>query len=173
MKLYNNNCLTEGAVDQFRCTTCNMFLADRYVEGTCPLCAYEDARGDQCDKCSKLVNATELGSPRCKICRNTPVIQTSRHLFLDLPQLESRLVEWMSVASQDWTANARVIAQSWVKEGLKPRCITRDLKWGTPVPLEKFKDKVYDFDRCFDFIGGRLHVQRDFLSLLLGFLRLV
>lgn len=139
------------------------FLADRFVEGTCPLCNYEDARGDQCDKCGKLVNPIELKSPRCKMCRQTPVIKTSKHLFLNLPQvnksyyefisrnlcvilillqLESKLMSWMDSVITGWTQNARVISNSWVKEGLKPRCITRDLKWGTPVPLEEYKDKV-------------------------------
>ena len=65
----------------------NRFLADRFVEGTCPLCGYEDARGDQCDKCGKLVNAVELKLPRCKMCRHTPVIKTSKHLFLNLPKV--------------------------------------------------------------------------------------
>jgi methionyl-tRNA synthetase len=63
------------------------FLADRFVEGTCPFCAYPDARGDQCDKCGKLINAIELKNPQCKLCRGTPVIKSSRHLFLDLPQV--------------------------------------------------------------------------------------
>ena len=69
------------------CLSRRRFLADRFVEGICPLCGYEDARGDQCDKCGKLVNATELKSPRCKMCRHTPVIKTSKHLFLNLPQV--------------------------------------------------------------------------------------
>ena len=63
------------------------FLADRFVEGICPLCAYEDARGDQCDRCGKLINAVELKQPRCKLCSQTPVLRSSQHLFLDLPQV--------------------------------------------------------------------------------------
>lgn len=63
------------------------FLADRFVEGICPLCGYEDARGDQCDKCGKLINATELKQPRCKVCQRTPVIKSSDHLFMDLPNV--------------------------------------------------------------------------------------
>ena len=63
------------------------FLADRFVEGTCPLCAYEDARGDQCDKCGKLINAVDLRNPRCKLCKDTPVIKSTQHLFLDLPKV--------------------------------------------------------------------------------------
>lgn len=143
LKLYRNNYLTEDTMEQLLCEHCKIFLADRFVEGTCPLCGYEDARGDQCDKCGKLVNAVELKSPRCKMCRHAPVIKTSKHLFLNLPLLEDKLTSWMDSVTSGWTHNARVIANSWVKEGLKPRCITRDLKWGTPVPLEGYTDKVF------------------------------
>lgn len=63
------------------------FLADRFVEGTCPLCGYEDARGDQCDKCGKLINAVDLINPKCKLCKSSPVVKSSEHLFLDLPKV--------------------------------------------------------------------------------------
>ncbi|MGH0175826.1 UNVERIFIED_CONTAM: hypothetical protein FKN15_001008 [Acipenser sinensis] len=84
-------------------------------------------------------------NPQCKICKGTPVVKSSKHLFLDLPKLEARLVKWLedSMVSGNWTPNARFIARSWIRDGLKPRCITRDLKWGIPVPLEEFKDKVF------------------------------
>lgn len=67
------------------------FLADRFVNGTCPFCFYDDARGDQCDKCGKLINAQELKEPKCKICKATPVIKKSEHLFLDLPKVNKSL----------------------------------------------------------------------------------
>ena len=67
----------------------NRFLADRFVEGVCPFCSFIDARGDQCDKCGKLINAIELKSPKCKVCSSTPVIKSSEHLFLDLPQVKT------------------------------------------------------------------------------------
>uniref|UniRef100_A0A8D1VTE9 methionine--tRNA ligase n=1 Tax=Sus scrofa TaxID=9823 RepID=A0A8D1VTE9_PIG len=83
--------------------------------------------------------------PQCKVCRSCPVVKSSRHLFLDLPKLEKRLEEWLekTLPGSDWTPNARFIIRSWLRDGLKPRCITRDLKWGTPVPLEGFEDKVF------------------------------
>lgn len=143
LKLHRNNYLLEDSMKQLLCEKCKIFLADRFVEGTCPFCGYDDARGDQCDKCGKLMNAIDLHSPRCKLCGTTPVEKTSKHLFLDLPQLSEKLVTWMESASGEWTHNARVIANSWVKTGLEKRCITRDLKWGTPVPLEGFTDKVF------------------------------
>jgi len=142
-----NTC--EDSVDQLFCSACDRFLADRFVEGECPLpgCHYEDARGDQCDKCGKLINAVELIKPRCKLCsKNSGVqleVRSSKHLFIDLPKLEEGLNNWLNESSEQWTNNARVIAKSWTKGGLQQRCITRDLKWGTPVPLEGYENKVF------------------------------
>ncbi|XP_068266933.1 methionine--tRNA ligase, cytoplasmic isoform X1 [Nyctibius grandis] len=137
--------LLQDTVEQLRCEECQRFLADRFVEGTCPFCSYQEARGDQCDKCGKLINAVELKNPQCKLCKGIPVVKPTQHLFLDLPKLEERLEPWLeqSWATGDWTANARYITRSWIRDGLKPRCITRDLKWGTPVPFDGFRDKVF------------------------------
>ncbi|XP_050781362.1 methionine--tRNA ligase, cytoplasmic isoform X1 [Gopherus flavomarginatus] len=144
-RLLARNMLLTDTVDQLRCERCQRFLADRFVEGICPFCNYEEARGDQCDKCGKLINAVELKKPQCKVCKDSPVVKSSQHLFLDLPQLEERLEKWLeqSWATGNWTANSRFITRSWIRDGLKPRCITRDLKWGTPVPLDGFRDKVF------------------------------
>ena len=87
LKLNANGFLCEDTMDQLYCERCRRFLADRFVEGTCPLCGYEDARGDQCDKCGKLVNAVELRQPRCKLCSAAPHVRTSKHMFLDLPKV--------------------------------------------------------------------------------------
>ncbi|CAN6475922.1 unnamed protein product [Victoria cruziana] len=146
-KLLENDWLSENTMQQLYCETCNRFLADRLVEGTCPTpgCDYGDARGDQCEKCGKLLNPTELIDPRCKVCRTSPHIRDTKHLFLELPLLKDKLEEYindMSVAGS-WSQNAIQATYAWLKEGLRPRCITRDLKWGVPVPLEKFKDKVF------------------------------
>ncbi|KAM6039045.1 methionine--tRNA ligase, cytoplasmic isoform 2-T2 [Chlamydotis macqueenii] len=144
-RLLTRGFLLQDTVEQLRCEDCQRFLADRFVEGTCPFCSYEEARGDQCDKCGKLINAVELKNPQCKLCRGIPVVKPTQHLFLDLPKLEEQLEPWLeqSWATGDWTANARYITRSWIRDGLKPRCITRDLKWGTPVPLDGFRDKVF------------------------------
>ncbi|EYU24247.1 hypothetical protein MIMGU_mgv1a021262mg, partial [Erythranthe guttata] len=129
------------------CDRCERFLADRLVEGNCPTpgCNYDCARGDQCDKCGKLLNPTELLEPKCKVCRGTPCIRDTNHLFIELPKLKDKLEEYISStsASGGWSHNAIQITNSWLREGLKPRCITRDLKWGVPVPHENFKDKVF------------------------------
>lgn len=83
--------------------------------------------------------------PRCQVCRSQPVAKTSKHLFLNLTILTERLEQWITEASTkgDWDSNAIQITRAWIKEGLKPRCITRDLKWGTPVPLKGYEDKVF------------------------------
>ncbi|XP_072021242.1 methionine--tRNA ligase, cytoplasmic-like isoform X2 [Amphiura filiformis] len=144
-RLHKNNYTTEDTVQQLLCQRCNRYLADRFVEGICPLCNYEDARGDQCDKCGKLIVATELKKPRCKVCGDSPIIKQSTHLFLDLPALLPQIEAFVKKSSSegDWTANSKLIASTWIRDGLKPRCITRDLKWGTPVPLEGYTDKVF------------------------------
>ncbi len=150
--------MLEESVDQLHCGKCNRFLADRYVEGICPLCSYPDCRGDQCDKCGKLVNAEELIKPRCKICGTAPQIQKSNHLFLDLPKLQPQLEQYIEGVFETgvWTNNAVAITRSWLKgEGLKPRCITRDLQWGVPVPLEGYTSKVFYvwFDACIGYLS--------------------
>ncbi|XP_006656115.2 probable methionine--tRNA ligase [Oryza brachyantha] len=146
-KLMENNWLTENTMQQLYCDTCQRFLADRLVEGKCPTegCNYEAARGDQCENCSKLLNPTELIDPKCKVCKNTPRIRDTDHLFLELPLLKDKLVNYINETSVTgmWSQNAIQATNAWLKEGLKSRCITRDLKWGVPVPHEKYKDKVF------------------------------
>ncbi|EGC40152.1 methionyl-tRNA synthetase [Dictyostelium purpureum] len=145
-KLNDNGYTLTQEIEQLYCEqTCKMFLADRYVEGICPHCQYEDARGDQCDKCTKLLNPTDLINPRCKMCSKPPIIKSTKHIFIDLPQLQSSVQEFVKRNSADgnWSENSIQITKTWVDGELKPRCITRDLKWGTPVPLEEFKEKVF------------------------------
>ncbi|CAG8642582.1 12368_t:CDS:2 [Funneliformis caledonium] len=145
LKLYKNGYLSEETMVQLFCEKCQRFLADRFVEGICPKCSYIDARGDQCDSCGQLLNADELINPRCKIDGNQPIKKESNHMFLDLTNLQKRLEGWVEKTSVEgkWSTNSKTITQSWIREGLKPRCITRDLRWGTPVPLEEMKDKVF------------------------------
>ncbi|ODQ80528.1 hypothetical protein BABINDRAFT_124611 [Babjeviella inositovora NRRL Y-12698] len=145
MGLYDNDFLEEQTMKQLYCPVHNGFLADRYVEGICPKCSYEDARGDQCDKCGNLLNPFELIQPRCKLDGTSPEIRESKHIFLSLDKLEPELKEWVLKASTEgnWSKNSKTITNSWLKEGLNPRCITRDLVWGTPVPLKgEFENKV-------------------------------
>ena len=137
--------IREAEIEQLFCKTCDRFLADRYVHGTCPHCGYEDARGDQCEHCGKLLDPTELKNPSCGVCGNQPVIQSTKHLYLDLPKVLPKLESWMDEASVDgfWARNAIQMTKSWIRDGLKERCITRDLKWGIPVPKEGYENKVF------------------------------
>ena len=144
-KLHKKGYISEDVVEQFYCEKCKKFLADRFVEGTCPYCGFEDARGDQCDKCSRMLNAIELKNAKCKICSSTPVIKKTEHLFIDLPKLKPKLLKWIDKRSVEgnWSNNAKTMTYAWIKEGLKKRAISRDLKWGVQIPLEKYKNKVF------------------------------
>ncbi len=137
--------ITERTTEQLFCDACDRFLADRYVLGTCPHCAFEDARGDQCDNCGKLLDPTELINPRCGSCSATPKLKETKHLYIDLPKALPLLESWMDKASVEgfWANNAVQITKSWIRDGLKERCITRDLKWGIPVPKAGFENKVF------------------------------
>jgi methionyl-tRNA synthetase len=144
-RLRENGFLQEKTIEQLYSEPLNKFLADRYVTGTCPKCAYEDARGDQCDGCGGLLNPTELKNPKCALTGSTPVLKSTNHVFLDLPALEKDLSKYIEVSSEagGWSANCMSVTKAWLSQGLKPRCISRDLKWGTPVPLDGFRDKVF------------------------------
>ncbi len=143
IKLFRKGYIIEQELEQAYCGSCQKFLADRFVEGTCPYCSYEHAKGDQCENCGKLLNALELKEPKCVVCSSKPIAENSNHLFLNLPKLAPKLKRWMKKVEKDWTENARTMTYAWLKEGLKPRCITRDLKWGIPVPLKGFETKVF------------------------------
>lgn len=144
-KLDENGFVTEKTTEQLYCENDKRFLADRYVRGVCPNCGYEDARGDQCESCGKLLDPTELITPRCGICGSTPVPKRTKHLYIDLPAILPRLEEWMKVASEKgaWARNAIQMTQAWIRDGLHERAITRDLSWGIPVPKPGFEGKVF------------------------------
>ena len=149
LDLQKNNCIKKMQVEQFRCKKCNITLSDRYIYGTCYHgdCKYEKARGDQCDKCGKLCNAVEIINPKCKLCDNPPEKFKSFHYFLNLPNVDTELRKWIDKTSVEgnWTQNSKAITNGFISEGLKERCITRDLKWGIPVPGDDpdMKDKVF------------------------------
>ena len=154
-KLKLNGFISEESMDQPYCEKDKRFLADRFVEGECPKCHYANARGDQCENCGALLNATELINPKCKICKSVPIIKSSMHLFIDLPKLEPELQVWISSVDNNWSDNARTMTMAWFREGLRKRCITRDLKWGIHVPLQGFENKVFYswFDAPIGYIG--------------------
>ena len=145
LDLEKNGFIKEHTIEQLFCASCNRFLADRYVRGICPVCGYEDARGDQCEHCGKLLDPTELKTPRCSTCADTPQIRATKHLYIDLPGILPEYEKWMQKASSDgqWAKNAIQMTQAWIRDGLQERAITRDLKWGIPVPHEGFESKVF------------------------------
>jgi methionyl-tRNA synthetase len=145
LKLDAAGYINEKTTEQLYCSSCDRFLADRYVRGTCPHCGYEDARGDQCENCGKLLDPVDLINPRCGVCHEPPVLKATRHLYIDLPAILPKLEAWMDRRSKDgfWANNAVQMTKSWIRDGLHERCITRDLKWGIPVPRKGFEDKVF------------------------------
>ncbi len=122
------------------CGCCRRFLPDRYVEGVCPHCAYERARGDQCDQCGRTLDPQELRDSRCILCGGGPEFRESEHFFLKLSAFQDRLLEWIR-GQNHWRANVSHQTRSFLESGLKDRAITRDLSWGIPIPLEGYEGK--------------------------------
>jgi methionyl-tRNA synthetase len=132
-----------------------MFLADRYVEGICPVCGSPGARGDQCEKCGSWLEQTDLIEPKCKICGSTPIIKDTSHWYLPLGDFQKRLEEWISTKTH-WKENVKQYVQSWFREGLQDRAVTRDLHWGVKVPIEGVQGKVIYvwFDALLGYISS-------------------
>jgi len=154
--LDKNGFIEERTVKQVYSVDDKMFLADRYITGTCPYCGYEKARGDQCENCTKVLEPMDLINPKSTISGSTNLeVRESKHLFLNLPKIEPKLKEWLKTKEAFWPDVAYSIALKWLKEGLEPRCITRDLKWGFPVPKKGYEDKVFYvwFDAPIGYIG--------------------
>ncbi|KAI0451867.1 methionyl-tRNA synthetase-like protein [Xylaria acuta] len=191
-KLWENGFIEERTTTQPYCPVHHSFLADRFVEGTCSLCGYEEARGDQCDKCGKLLDPFEqivkandkagqglketgqenkkneenegegtgfLKNPYCKLDRATPEARSTKHLYLRLDLLKDQLEEWYEPIKDQWSNTGVMITKDWLKK-LHERSITRDLKWGVPIPkgLKGLSDEAYDdkvfyvwFDACIGY----------------------
>jgi len=141
LTLYNNGFLVAKEEPQLYDEQAQMFLPDRYVEGTCPVCSNPDARGDQCEKCGTYLNQTELINPRSKITGNKPVIRATKHWYFALSKFQEKLEEYVE-SHKEWRDNVLQGARSWLKAQLQDRPITRDLDWGVPVPLDEAKGKV-------------------------------
>ncbi len=122
------------------CPDCQRFLPDRYIEGTCPYCDSPGARGDQCDECGKPINPVELINPRCRFCGAAPQFKDSEHFFLRLSAFNDRLLAWVKQQTH-WRQNVLNFTTRYLEQGLKDRAITRDIKWGIPVPVNGFESK--------------------------------
>jgi len=141
MKIYENGYIFTQETEQLYCPKCDRFLPDRFVEGTCPHCGYSNARGDQCDACGKLLEPTNLLEPHCAICSSEPQKETRKHWYFDLPKLSDKLRAYIQ-GNEHLPDNARNFTLNLLKEGLKPRPVTRDNKWGIPSPFPGSEDKT-------------------------------
>ncbi len=138
LDLYENNHIMVKTEEQFFDEKQKRFLPDRYIEGNCPHCGYDKARGDQCDKCGRLLNPVDLINPKSVLSGEKPVIKKTQHWYLKLQDFEDKIITWIK-SKENWKDNVRNFVLGWIdKEGLRERAITRDIDWGIPVPL---KDK--------------------------------
>ncbi|KAK7690960.1 hypothetical protein QCA50_006063 [Cerrena zonata] len=144
LNLQKNGYLEKQTKEQTYCENCKKFLADRFVEGTCPHCGADDARGDQCDSCSRTLDAVELIKPRCLIDKTHKVItKESAHMYIKLDAIQPKTEEWIKKSWKDgkWSPNSVInadgeIIDARLKQGLRPSPVTRDLEWGVPVPVD-------------------------------------
>lgn len=141
--LYDRGEFIESTKAQFYDAEHNQFLADRYITGTCPHCAYEKAYGDQCENCGTSLNATDLINPKSALTGNVPVLKETKHWYLPLDKYEPWLREWIVEGHKDdWKPNVYGQCKSWIDLGLQARAVTRDLDWGVKVPIEGVEGKV-------------------------------
>jgi methionyl-tRNA synthetase len=141
LALYEQGYLVEKEEEQFFDAEAGKFLPDRFVEGTCPNCGTEGARGDQCDNCSATYNQTELINPISVLTGRTPELRRTRHLYLRLGAFQERLERYVESHAHEWRDHVVQQARSWLKAGLGDRSITRDLTWGVDVPLPGYEGK--------------------------------
>ncbi|GAA2218657.1 methionine--tRNA ligase [Promicromonospora sukumoe] len=161
-RLHENGFIEERAIRQVYSPVDGRFLPDRYVEGTCPHCGYDRARGDQCENCTRVLDPTDLIDPRSAISGSTDLeVRETKHLFLLQSKLQDEVEAWIDGNSKDWPLLSTSIARKWLSEGLHDRAITRDLEWGVPVPADTWPElaaegKVFYvwFDAPIEYIGS-------------------
>ncbi len=141
-KLYDEGKLTEETTKQYYDEEAKQFLADRYITGECPHCHNEGAYGDQCEKCGRDLDPTELINPRSTISGSTPVLKETKNWYLPLNEYQEWLKEWILQQHKEWRPNVYGQCKSWLDMDLQPRAMTRDLNWGIPVPVEGADGKV-------------------------------
>ncbi len=141
LKIYKNGYIFSEEAELPFCPNCERFLPDRFIEGVCPFCGYKNARGDQCEQCGRLLEPTELIDSYCAICKTKPILKKSEHWYFDLPKFAEPLREFIETNKQ-LPENARNFSLSMIKEGLKPRAVTRDNKWGIPAPFPGAENKT-------------------------------
>ncbi|MET9499323.1 methionine--tRNA ligase [Streptomyces sp. NPDC006552] len=161
-RLNENGFIEERAIRQVYSPADGRFLPDRYVEGTCPHCGYDKARGDQCENCTRVLDPTDLIDPRSAISGSTELeVRETKHLFLLQSKLQGEVEAWIDEVAGEWPQLSSSIARKWLTEGLNDRAITRDLEWGVPVPADTWPElaaegKVFYvwFDAPIEYIGA-------------------
>jgi len=129
--------------EQFFDVNENQFLADRYISGTCPVCGFDEAYGDQCEKCGSTLSPEELKNPKSTISNSAPILKETKHYYIKLDEFEEFIRNWITVENKDkWKTNVVGQVKSWLDSGLKPRAVTRDLDWGIPVKIDDEDGKV-------------------------------
>ncbi len=158
--MYEGEYIYEKSVPQAYCYDCHSFLADRFVIGKCPECGQE-ARGDQCEACGKVLEPELLIRPQCSVCGTTPTFKETNHLYLALSQLEDEITQYVDSHS-DWRKNATAFSRKYINEGLRDRAVTRDLDWGIEVPKQGFDDKkIYIWaENVLGYLSGSLQVAK-------------
>ncbi|WGI17408.1 methionine--tRNA ligase [Methanonatronarchaeum sp. AMET-Sl] len=149
----------KDSMDLFYCPECDRFLPDRYVEGVCPHCNEEQARGDQCDECGMTLDPIDLKKPYCSLCNATPIEKQSEHHFLKLSTFNEELKKWISEKEDEWKPNVINFTKQWLEDGLEDRPITRDMEWGVPIPGGEEGKSIYVW---FDAVIGYLSATKEY-----------
>ena len=139
-KLLDRGYIYKDTMVQPFCENESRFLADRYVEGTCPICNFQGARGDQCDNCGRTLDPKDLLQMSCRICGSEPEFRETEHFFLRLSAFQDQLLEWVR-KQEHWRPNVRNFTIGYLEGGLHDRAITRDIEWGVPLPVDGYEDK--------------------------------
>ncbi len=138
---YKNGYIFAQETEMLYCEDCSRFLPDRFVEGKCPYCGNEKARGDQCDACGRLLETTTLIEPYCAICKGKPIVKKTRHWYFDLPKFSQALTDYLN-NNEQLSSSTKHFSLNLIKEGLKPRAVTRDVAWGIPAPFPEAEGKT-------------------------------
>lgn len=161
-RLQEKGLIYRETMPQAYCPNCKRFLPDRYIEGTCPRCNYNAARGDQCDQCGHTLNPSDLIDLRCRICSTTPRFENSEHFFFKLSAFEGKLRAWIGGKTY-WRQNVQNFTMGFLEGGLKDRAITRDIEWGVSVPQPGFeKKRIYVW---FEAVIGYLSASKEWARL--------
>ena len=160
-RLHDAGYIYPGVMHQPYCDTDRRFLADRYVEGICPHCGADGARGDQCDACGRTLDPRELVNMACRLCGGEPRIRETEHFFLKLSAFEEGLLNWVR-EQEHWRPNVRNFSIGYLEGGLKDRAITRDIEWGIPLPLDGYDGKrIYVW---FEAVIGYLSASKEWAA---------